>query len=103
MEEPDFHGCAFITASAEAPPGGLVERAVDQFRAWLRDLLTDLAEDAAAPDPAGLGRQLHLVYNGAGLEARMDNGDPATPPAARAAAQALLDAALVQAHPTPRY
>jgi AcrR family transcriptional regulator len=94
FEEPDFHGCAFIAASAEAPPGGLVEKAAEEFRAWIRAMFTDLAEQAGAPDPDALGRQLHLIYDGAGLAARMDQGDPATAPAARDAAQALLDAAL---------
>jgi AcrR family transcriptional regulator len=33
FNQPSFHGCAFIAASSEAPPGGLVEHAADQFRA----------------------------------------------------------------------
>jgi hypothetical protein len=36
-------------------------------------MLTDLAEQAGAPDPVGLGRQLHLIYDGAGLAGRMDH------------------------------
>jgi AcrR family transcriptional regulator len=94
FEQPDFHGCAFIAASAEAPAGGLVERAADEFRAWIRAMFTDLAEQAGAPDPIRLGRQLHLVYDGAGLAARMDHRDPGTAPSARLAAQVLVDAAL---------
>ena len=31
FNQPGFNGCAFIAASTEAPPGGLVERATDQF------------------------------------------------------------------------
>ena len=92
-EQPDFNGCAFIAASTEAPTGGLVEQAADQFRAWIRALFTDLAEQAGAPDPAGLGRQLHLVYDGAGLAGRMDHHDPGIAPSARDAVQALLQAA----------
>jgi AcrR family transcriptional regulator len=94
FEQPDFRGCAFIAASTEAPAGGLVERAADEFRAWIRAMFTDLAEQAGAPDPIQLGRQLHLVYDGAGLAARMDHRDPRTAPSARHAAQVLLDAAL---------
>jgi AcrR family transcriptional regulator len=93
-QQPDFNGCAFIAASTEAPSGGLVEHAADQFRAWLRAMFTDLAEQAGAPDPVGLGRQLHLVYDGAGLAGRMDHHDPGIAPSARDAVQALLDAAV---------
>jgi len=38
-----------------------------------------------------LGHQLHLIYDGAGISARMDR-DPSAAVAARAAATALLDA-----------
>ena len=41
FKQPDFNGCAFIAASTEAPPGGLVERAAEQFRSWVRGLFTD--------------------------------------------------------------
>jgi AcrR family transcriptional regulator len=102
FEEPDFNGCAFIAASAEAPAGGVVEHAADQFRAWVRHLFTDLAEQAGAPDPVTLGRQLHLVYDGAGLAARMDHRDPGIAPSARDAAQLLLDAALTRAPRTSK-
>jgi AcrR family transcriptional regulator len=93
-QQPDFHGCAFIAASTEAPSGGLVEQAADQFRAWIRAMFIDLAEQADAPDPVSLGRQLHFIYDGAGLAGRMDHHDAAIAPAARHAVQALLDGAL---------
>ncbi len=88
-----FHGCAFVHASAEARPGSSVERAADEYRAWVRSLFTDLAEQAGAADPKTLGRQLHLLYDGAGLSARMDR-DPSAAATARHAATALLDAAI---------
>jgi len=93
-QQPDFHGCAFIAASTEAPSGGLVEQAADQFRAWIRTMFIDLAQQAGAPDPATLGRQLHLIYDGAGLAGRMDHHDSAIAPAARGAVEALLATAL---------
>jgi AcrR family transcriptional regulator len=93
-ERPDFNGCAFIAASTEAPAGGLVEQAADQFRAWIRAMFTELAEQAGAADPVSLGRQLHLVYDGAGLAGRMDHHDPGIAPSTRAAVQGLLDAEL---------
>jgi AcrR family transcriptional regulator len=90
--EPGFRGCAFASASAESP-NDLVEQATADYRGWVRGLLTDLAAEAGAPDPAGLARQLHLIYDGASLSARMDH-DPSAAVAARAAAAVLLDAAL---------
>jgi AcrR family transcriptional regulator len=95
-QEPDFRGCAFIAASTEAPSGGLVEQAADQFRAWIRSMFIDLAEQAGARDPASLGRQLHLIYDGAGLAARMDHHDPEIAPSVRHSVQAVLDAALTR-------
>ena len=91
--QPDFRGCAFISASAEAPPGGLVEQAADDYRNDIRELFIRLARDAGVADPAKLGHQLHLIYDGAGISARMDR-DPSAAVAARAAAAALLETEL---------
>ena len=102
FEQPDFNGCAFMAASTEAPVGGLIERAADDFRKWIRRMFTDLAQEAGAPDAISLGRQLHLVYDGAGLAARMDHSDPGIAPSARDAAQGLLDTALTQGAQTSK-
>ncbi|WP_194904554.1 TetR/AcrR family transcriptional regulator [Catenulispora rubra] len=91
--EPDFNGCAHITASAEAVPGGPVECATDRYRKWVRTLFTDLAREAGVTDYEELARQLHLLYDGAGVSARMDR-DPSAATTARAAAAALFDAAV---------
>jgi AcrR family transcriptional regulator len=90
--EPTFRGCAFISASAEAHSGDQIEQASDAYRAWTRQLFTDLAEQAGVADPAALARQLHLIYDGSSLSARMDH-DPAAAAISRATAEALLDAA----------
>jgi AcrR family transcriptional regulator len=90
--QPGFRGCAFVSASAESP-GELVEQAASDYRGWVRALLVDLAREAGAPSPEALGRQLHMIYDGASLSARMDH-DPSVSTAARAAAEVLLDAAL---------
>ena len=87
-----FRGCAFVSASAESP-GEAVSRATDDYRGWVRGLLTSLAREAGVPDPEKLGRQLHMIYDGASLSARMDR-DPSASVASREAAAALLDAAL---------
>jgi AcrR family transcriptional regulator len=93
FQSPDFNGCAFMSASAEAPAGSLVQSAAADFRTWIRTMFTDLARSIGAPDPAKLARQLHLVYDGASMTARMDH-DPSIAVDARSAAVALLDAAL---------
>jgi AcrR family transcriptional regulator len=97
LAQPNFRGCAFISASAEAPPGGAIEHAADSYRADLRELFTGLAADTGAIDPATLGRQLHLVYDGAIISAQMDR-DPSVTVAALAAVTALLTAALPTDH-----
>jgi AcrR family transcriptional regulator len=91
--DPGFRGCAFITASAEAPDGGVIQGATDDFRAEVRSLFTKLARDAGAPDPARLGRQLQLLYDGGGVSAQLDR-DPHAAAAGRAAAEVLVGAAL---------
>ena len=92
ITDPTFNGCAFTMASAQAPPGGAVEQAAEAFRDWIRTLFTTLAAEAGVADPDSLARQLYLLYDGAGLSARMDH-DPSAATTARAAAAALLDAA----------
>ncbi len=89
---PHYNGCPFVAASSEAPYGSAVQAVSSGYRGWLRDLFTDLARDAGVADPEPLARQLHLLYDGATLSARMDR-DPTAASFARDAAVALLDAA----------
>jgi AcrR family transcriptional regulator len=90
---PNYRGCAFVNASAEAKPGGPIEQAVSEYRGWLLELFTELSAAAGAPEPGMLARQLFLLYDGAAVAAQIDhNPDVALP--ARAAAAALLDAAV---------
>jgi AcrR family transcriptional regulator len=90
-----FRGCAFINASAESRPGGVVEQISDVSRAWVRTLLTDLAAQAGAPDPEALGRQLAMTYDGAVVSARMDR-NPDAAAVAHTVAAILIDAALTR-------
>lgn len=91
--DPGFRGCAFVSASAEAPPGGAVEQEADSYRAWVHSLFLDLATRAGAPDPAGLAQQLVLLYDGAGISAWLDR-DPTARTAAATVAEALVGAAI---------
>jgi AcrR family transcriptional regulator len=91
--EPGFRGCAFVSATAEEAHGSVIDKAAQGYRAEILALFTGLARDAGVANAARLGRQLQLVYDGAGLAARMER-DPSIARSARAAAEALLDAAL---------
>jgi AcrR family transcriptional regulator len=93
MALPGYRGCAFAAASAESPAGGRVDIATRTYRDEVRALFTQLAEAAGAPDPSRLGRQLHLLYDGAGLAANLEH-DPGIAGPERAAAETLIAAAL---------
>jgi AcrR family transcriptional regulator len=90
---PGFKGCAFMTASAESASGGTVEEESDEFRAWLLGLFTGLAREAGAPDPELLGRQLHILYDGASIAAWMDR-DPTVADTAQRVARLLVEETL---------
>ena len=91
--ESGYQGCAFHRASAESRPGDRIELATREYRAWVRGLLADLAEQAGARDPALLAAQLHMIYDGNATATRNDRG-PGSTPIAQAAAEVLFDAAL---------
>jgi AcrR family transcriptional regulator len=90
---PDFRGCAFNRATAEARPGSAADEVSQAYRLWISDLFEKLAAAAGAPDPVLLGRQIRVLYDGGMLAASQDH-DTTIAAASRAAAAALLDAAL---------
>jgi AcrR family transcriptional regulator len=90
--EPGFHGCAFVNASAEARPGSPIEGAAEEYRGWLRALFAELVGATDAKDPDALAREMLVLYDGAGVSARMDR-DRRAASTARAVAERLLDAA----------
>jgi hypothetical protein len=54
-----------------------VEHAAEAYWDWVRTLFTTLAGEAGVADADGLARQLHLLYDSAGLSARMDHAPSA--------------------------
>ena len=90
--EPDFRGCAFMCASAEADTGEAVEKATEEYRHWVHSLFLDLAYAAGATAPETLARQLVVMYDGAGISAWLDH-DPGIAKATASAAKALVNAA----------
>jgi AcrR family transcriptional regulator len=91
FREPGFKGCAFVAASSEAPPGGVIETDATEYRTWRRNLFTDLARQAGAADPGQLGQQLNVLYDGAELTASMDH-NPGIAAATRNVVTVLLEA-----------
>jgi AcrR family transcriptional regulator len=89
VAQPNYRGCVFQRAGAEAGAGSTIKGACDDSRAWIRAEFTELARAAGAHDPESLGRQLVLLYDGAAITAHVD-GDLDAPKAARALAERLL-------------
>jgi AcrR family transcriptional regulator len=87
-----YRGCAFINAAAETPAGSRIHDRTLAHKEAVRSWLTGLADEAGAPDPAGLARTLTLLLDG-GLASGALDAQPDAPVAARAAAQALVTAA----------
>jgi AcrR family transcriptional regulator len=83
-------GCAFVNAYAEV--GSANDPAVDVIRAekqWMHDLFLRLAREAGAADPDTAGNLLHLVYEGALVQATA-GGEPDAIGRARAAVDGVL-------------
>jgi AcrR family transcriptional regulator len=89
VAQPNYRGCAFQRAGAEAGSGSIIKGACDDSRAWLRAQFTELARETGAQDPDSLGRQLVILYDGAATAAHVDR-DLDAPKAARALAERLL-------------
>jgi AcrR family transcriptional regulator len=93
--QPDYRGCAFMNATAEAAPDSVEARAGATFRAWVHTLFLGLATDAGAADPKRLAETLVLLYDGAVATAQMDKA-PAAARTARRTAELVLDNAGVR-------
>jgi AcrR family transcriptional regulator len=87
-----YHGCAFINTAAESDNGSDVHNRTVEHKNVVKAWVTDLASRAGATNPALLARQLTLLVDG-GLASGVLDADPATPGAAKAAAQILVDSA----------
>jgi AcrR family transcriptional regulator len=87
-----YHGCAFINTAAETGSGSDVHARTVEHKHVVRAWIADLARRAHAAEPDLLARQLSILIDG-GLAGGVLDADPATPSAARAAAQTLVDAA----------
>jgi AcrR family transcriptional regulator len=65
METADFHGCIFVNAAIEFPlPHDPAHEAARRHKRGLEDFFYELAERAAAADPASLAQELGMVIEG---------------------------------------
>jgi AcrR family transcriptional regulator len=87
--QPDYRGCAFVNATAEAAPDSVEAQAASAFRTWVHDLFLDLACNAGAKDPKQLAHTLVLLYDGAVATSQMDH-TPTPASTARQTAELVL-------------
>ena len=80
-----------MEASSEAAPGSTIDQAADQFRRWILTMFVGLADGIGATKPQTLARQLHALYDGGIIAARMDH-DSSVAADTKAAAAILIDA-----------
>lgn len=78
--EQRFRGCAIVNAAVQDPaPEGRARRIAPEHLGRLRDLLTTLATEAGAANPALAGRQLLILLEGATVVAALTaDADAAT-------------------------
>src|SRR5882757_4759354 len=62
VSRPDFRGCPFVNAAAEAPAGEAQELAIKEYRRWVRQSFKALAADTGGADTASLADALLLLY-----------------------------------------
>jgi AcrR family transcriptional regulator len=94
LDQSNWRGCRFINATVEARHGDSIETVSEKYRVWLRSTFTDLAKAAGTKNAKDIGRQLHLLYDGAAVAARMDRDRHGAAVAVRSAVESLLDAAI---------
>jgi len=90
--EPDYRGCAFLNAVAEAAEGGPELAAAANFRAWVHGMFNGLVASLDVPSPTLLADQLVILYDGAVAAAQMDSS-PAAAQTAKTLAAMVLEAA----------
>ena len=78
FKEKDFSGCMFINAAAEFSPHDDANHIVSaEHKRLVRDYIRELAEQAGAGDPQALAAQLHLLLEGAIVEAHVSGNKDA--------------------------
>jgi AcrR family transcriptional regulator len=92
---PEFRGCPFHNAAAEAPAGEAQQLATMEYRDWVRLSFLQLAADTGASDVEALADALIVLYDGA--LATAGTGEPARAKAMTAKRIARLTLAAAKA------
>lgn len=94
FRQKDFTGCMFINATAEYhDPEDPIHRAAAEHKRLMLGHVEALCAQTGAADPAGLARQVYLLFDGAVVQTHAMGASPERIDAARSAAAALIDAA----------
>jgi AcrR family transcriptional regulator len=62
---PEFRGCPFDNADAEAPAGECQGLAAKEYRDWVEQFFLELAGNTGAADSKALADAVNVLYNGA--------------------------------------
>ena len=62
---PEYRGCPFHNAAAEAPAGEAQQLAIKEYRSWLRRSFRQLALETGVSDSEALAEALIVLYDGA--------------------------------------
>lgn len=62
---PEYRGCPFHNAAAEAPAGEAQQLAIKEYRSWLRRSFRLLAAETGVSDSEALAEALIVLYDGA--------------------------------------
>ena len=90
---PEFRGCPFTNAAAEAPAGESQQLVIKDYRDWLRQTFLELAADTGVADSQALADALTVLYDGALATAEMTSGARAAALTAKRIARLTLAAA----------
>ncbi|HME75333.1 MAG TPA: TetR/AcrR family transcriptional regulator [Mycobacterium sp.] len=95
VSRPDYRGCPFHNAAAEAPTGEAQQLAIKEYRNWLRRSFGQLAAETGVSDSEALAEALIVLYRGALATTGTD--EPARPAAVTAKRIARLTLAAARA------
>jgi AcrR family transcriptional regulator len=90
---PEFRGCPFTNAAAEAPAGESQQQVIKDYRDWLRQTFLKLAADTGVADSQALADALTVLYDGALATAETGSGARAAALTAKRIARLTLAAA----------
>jgi AcrR family transcriptional regulator len=93
VSRPEYRGCPFHNAAAEAPAGEAQQLAIKEYRDWVRQTFLKLAADTGVADSEALSDALSVLYDGALATVETNSGARAAAMTAKRIARLTLAAA----------